>query len=468
MSQKNETTILVLALLITLGFVGAGLWWFANQTQIFSANKGATNSISPILGGLNDRISLGNKNLITADTNPNKQAGVQAFAKRDFATAIAHLQSSLQGNHNDPEALIYLNNAKANNNRSLKIAVSVPIGGNLNIAKEILRGVAQAQDEVNRSGGIKGAWLQVEIANDDNDLNIAKKLASEFVKDSSILAVVGHNTSDVSYAAAPVYQQGGLVMISPTSDAKILSGVGSYIFRTIPSSRFQADTLSRYAIRTARKSNIAICFDSQSQYSQSFKDEFISAIYSDGGKIAQTNCDFSASNFNPSAIISQAVSNGADGLLLVSPVTKIDRALEVAQTNQGRLALLSSSTLYTFQTLKQGQADVNGMVLAVGWHPNAIAGNPFPSSAKKLWGGDVSWRTAIAYDATQAIITGLRQSNTRQGLQKALSNSNFSAKGATGTIQFLPSGDRNGAAILVKIQPGASSGTGYDFVPVMQ
>ncbi|WP_256377864.1 hypothetical protein [Synechococcus sp. PCC 7502] len=33
-------------------------------------------------------------------------------------------------------------------------------------------------------------------------------------------------------------------------------------------------------------------------------------------------------------------------------------------------------------------------------------------------------------------------------------------------IQFQPSGDRNNAAILVKVQPGKGSGTGYDFVPV--
>jgi phosphate transport system substrate-binding protein len=32
MSQKNETTVLVLALLITLGLVGAGVWWFTRQS----------------------------------------------------------------------------------------------------------------------------------------------------------------------------------------------------------------------------------------------------------------------------------------------------------------------------------------------------------------------------------------------------------------------------------------------------
>jgi branched-chain amino acid transport system substrate-binding protein len=70
-----------------------------------------------------------------------------------------------------------LNNATASNGSSLKIAVSVPIGSNPNVAQEILRGVRQAQDEVNNSGGINGAKLQVEIVNDDNSPEVVREVA---------------------------------------------------------------------------------------------------------------------------------------------------------------------------------------------------------------------------------------------------------------------------------------------------
>ncbi|MFM8006704.1 MAG: ABC transporter substrate-binding protein, partial [Dolichospermum sp.] len=69
----------------------------------------------------------------------------------------------MRQNQNDPESLIYLNNSLNNSSKYIKIAVSVPIGGNLNVAKEILRGVAQAQDQVNRNSGINGKLLQVAI-----------------------------------------------------------------------------------------------------------------------------------------------------------------------------------------------------------------------------------------------------------------------------------------------------------------
>ncbi|BAY33006.1 extracellular ligand-binding receptor [Nostoc carneum NIES-2107] len=467
MNSQKEIKLLILSLLCTVGVLGLGLWLW-NQ---FSGNSLTSlipgNSSQPGNGGSqSQRISLGGKILVAADTSADKEAGVQAFAKGDFATASNKLKSSLQKHRNDPESLIYLNNSQIKNTNSLKIAVSVPIGGNLDVAKEILRGVAQAQDEVNRSGGINGKLLQVAIANDDNEANQAQQIAKQFVQDTTILAVVGHNSSNASIAAAPIYQEGGLVMISPSSTAQNLSGIGNYIFRTVPSNGSFAASLANYTIKTARKNNIAICADSKSIDTQSFKDEFIKGIVAGGGKVNPTNCDVAAADFNPSALISQFISSGADSLVLAPHVDRINKALDLAAANNGKLTLFASPTLYTFQTLQVGKSDVNGLVLAIPWHPQAIPGNPFPQNAVKLWGGNVNWRTATAYDATIAIAKGLQQDSTRDGLEKALHSPSLVANGATGKIQFLPSGDRNGTAVLVKIQPSNKSATGYDFIPL--
>jgi branched-chain amino acid transport system substrate-binding protein len=338
MKSQSETKILILSLLIPGCILGLGLSWFMsisgqNNNKLLPLNqKESTSKLT------SERLSFGDKILVAADTNPNKQAGVKAFAQGDFSTAYSKFKSALKVNRNDPEALIYYNNAKVSQSDPVKIAVSVPIGDNLDVAKEILRGVAQAQDEVNQSGDLK---LQVEIANDDNDPAIAQQIATEFVKDTSILGVVGHNASNASIAAAPVYQQGGLVTISPTSFAQNLSGIGSYLFRTVPSISSVADSLSDYVLKRAYKTNIAICVDSKSIDNQSFRDEFVKAIEAAGGKINPTVCDLSAPDFNPSSTISQAISSGADSLVLAPYVGRIDRALEVARFNQGRLALLA-------------------------------------------------------------------------------------------------------------------------------
>ncbi len=414
---------------------------------------------------LDKRVSLGEKILVTAEASPEKEAGVEKFKAGQFEEAIAEFSASLKANRNDPETRIYLNNAiAATRGNFTKIAVSVPIGGNVNVAKEILRGVAQYQHEINHGKYIQGKLLQVEIANDDNNPEIAKKLAKQFVADSSILAVLGHNSSDVSIAVASIYQNAGLVMVSPTSISRNLSGIGSYIFRVVPSSRKIADALAKYVVKTARKNKIAVCADSKSQASASFKEDFSEAIYAENGQMTRTACDFSAPDFNSTEVVTQAISEGANGLLLAPSVEKLNQATDVIRSSKGRLALFGNHSMYSFDMLQQGQTEANGMVLSVFWHSSEAKNISFSSDSKRFWNGAGSWRTAMAYDATKSIALGLNSGLHRDRLRKALSGSNFSVKGATGTVRFLPSGDRQGDGLLVKVQPGKSSGTGYDFV----
>jgi branched-chain amino acid transport system substrate-binding protein len=473
MPQKNETTILLFTFLITVALLGGGFYFFRDQLMgLLSPNSSQTGSGNISSNQKEAQNSIGNAILIQADITPEKQSGVAAFATGNYQQAITDFQASLKVKPNDPETLIYLNNAKGINQNPIKIAVVVPIGGNLNVAKEMLRGVAQAQNQFNQQGGINRRWLQVEIFNDDNNIDKAQQVAQDIVKQGDILAVVGHNSSDASLVAAAEYQLGKIVMVTPTSDATAVtreaSGRGNFIFRTIPSIRFQADALSRYAVKTAKKTKIAVCIDSQAEYSLPLQQDFTSAVFADGGQIVDINCDFSDDKFNANNIISRAISQGADSILLIPSVDRLNAAITLAKANQQRLFLLGSSALYTFQTLKEGQNFVRGMVLAVPWHPNVFK-NSFPQAAKQLWGGEVNWRTALAYDATNAIIQGLKQGGvSRDGVQQILSASGFSFAGASGNITFLPSGDRNAPGIVVKIEArsNSKSGTGFDFVPV--
>lgn len=462
MTPKNETTLLLLSLATTLALVGGGVWFLKDKLLPSNSSSNFLPFSSP---PLETRSSIGETILVTADSTPQKQAGVEAFQKKDFKTAVQSFQSSLKTQRNDAEALIYLNNAEATAKNPVKIAVIVPIGGNLNISKEILRGVAQAQNEINQNGGIQGRGLQVLIVNDDNNPDIAKNVAESLVKDSGTLGVVGHNSSTATLAAASIYQAGQLILISATATADKIAELGDYIFRTVPPYRFEGNTLARYTVKTAKKAKTLVCFDSRDDASQSLKENFIVSLTTEGGQVASVNCDFSAPDFNPSAIISQGISTGADSLALFPSVNRLTPALEIAKANQKQLTLLGSSTLYTFQTLKEGQADISGMALAVPWHPAKFEKTGFPAQARKLWGGAVNWRTPMAYDATNVMAMGLKQGGfSRQGIQQTLANPGFELEGATGRIAFLPSGDRIGVPLLVKVAPGQGSGTGFDFV----
>jgi branched-chain amino acid transport system substrate-binding protein len=292
MSQKNETAVLVLSLLITIGLAGAGIWLLTSRGGI---NLGGSSPPNPTFPksprgeqseqAIGQRLSAGQKLLIPEQATTTKQTAVQAIASGNYNAAISDLQASLNTNRNDPEALIYLNNARIGDRKSYTIAAAVPIGGDINAAREIMRGVAQVQNEINQSGGISGTPLKVVIANDDNNPEIASQIASAIANNSEVLGVIGHFSSDATLAASKIYQQKQLVAISPTSTSVQLSGVGNNIFRTVPSDRFAANALSRYMVGKLQKQKAAVFFNSASNYSKSLKSEFTTALYGDGGQV---------------------------------------------------------------------------------------------------------------------------------------------------------------------------------------
>lgn len=461
--QKKETLVLVLTLLITLGLLGIGAWWFFSRARL---NVSPTNNSLENVGdrGVKERISLGEKALISGDISPAKQAGMAAIAANNYPQAITNLESALTAKRNDPETLIFLNNARIGNNKSYTIAVSVPISTDPNGSLEILRGVAMAQNEI-QGTGIKGIPLKVAIANDDNNPEIAKQIASQFVKTSDILGVVGPYASDVTLAAGTVYTTGKLVSISPISTAVKLSSFSPYVLRTVPSDYVAARALSEYMLTQMSQKKVAVFFNSQSGYSQSFKSEFVTAVSLGGGQVV-SEFDLGAPGFSAAKSVEQAVAQGAKVLMLAANTGTLDAALQVVQVNRQRLGLLGDDDVYSPKTLEVGQDNAEGMVVAVPWHIDANRDSPFVRQSKQLWIGNVNWRTAMAYDATKALIAAIERDPTRTGVQQALMAPNFSASGASGTVQFMPSGDRSAPVQLVKIVPGQQSGTGYDFVPV--
>ncbi|MEO1341443.1 MAG: ABC transporter substrate-binding protein [Cyanobacteria bacterium J06635_13] len=469
MNQKKENVVLLLSLLITAGVIAGGLWWLRGNKQILDVtldgDRQENVSQEDVSADLDSKPSTGETILFQQDLTPEKKAAAQAIADQNFSEAESLLEQSLSKQRNDPEGLIYLNNARIGVNKAYSIAVPVPIGSEQTTAKEILRGAAQAQSEINQQGGINGIPLKVLIVNDDNNAQTAIQVAQELAKNQEILGVVGHFSSGVTLATAPIYQQNKLVAISPSSTSVAISNQGDYIFRTVPSDRFTSNALAKYFLNQLQLQQAMIVYNSQSAYSRSLQETFTTEIVSNGGEIV-SEVDLSSNNFNPAAILKDAKAQGVQALVFLNDSTTIDQAYLLMQLNDRQLPLLGGDSLYKPQTLEIGGEKAVSLVTAVPWHALGSVNQEFPAAARRLWGGDVSWRTAMAYDATKTLIVGLTNSPSRTGVQKALAQAGFNLSGATGTVKFLKSGDRNGAVQLVEVQPGKRSSYGYDFVPL--
>jgi len=210
---------------------------------------------------LTEKISTGEKFVVDLNPSNFKQSGAQAFANKNYDEAIAQWSESLKQDQNDPETLIYQSNALIGELPAYSIAVPVPVEAELNVAKEIFRGIAQAQYEINQNGGINNKPIKVIIANDRNNPKTAKELALNFSQNNSILGIIGHFSSNITLEAAQIYEMQGLVMVFPTSSSVALSNVGSYVFRTVSSDCFTGNALVEYLTNNLQIKQAALLYE---------------------------------------------------------------------------------------------------------------------------------------------------------------------------------------------------------------
>lgn len=77
--------------------------------------------------------------------------------------------------------------------------------------------VEMAVEDFNAAGGIDGQPVELEVYDDKGDQKEAINVANIVIGNPDVFAVIGSYGSSVSMAAAPVYQEARMPMISPNT-----------------------------------------------------------------------------------------------------------------------------------------------------------------------------------------------------------------------------------------------------------
>ncbi|MDB9483321.1 ABC transporter substrate-binding protein, partial [Dolichospermum circinale CS-537/05] len=411
--------------------------------------------------------------LFPNNNNPSRDQGIAAFKNGNYQEAAKLFQQAIKANQKDPELVIYYNNARARQQGSpFILAVVVPIGTNENDAQEILRGVAQAQNQFNDNKGLNNRFLEIVIANDDNTKS-AQQVAQQLVKDNSILGVIGHNSSDATQAELPEYEKAGLAIISPTATSVFLKR--SVFFRTVSSDASAGKKLAEYTFNNLKLKRAVIFANPNSPYSNSIREVFTNRFEKLGGEVVRKPLiDLTDINFDARREISATVYSRdkfAQAAMLFPDTQSTDTAIKIVKEiirrnaklkdnpQDGRvkeLKMLGGDTLYSDNTSK----NVEGLIVATPWFRETPQAKDFAQKSEKKWGGGISWRTATSFDATQAFIKALSNNATRTNLLEKLPSINLDTNETSGyQLKFTEEREREGQSILVQVKDGK-------FVPI--
>jgi branched-chain amino acid transport system substrate-binding protein len=146
----------------------------------------------------------------------------------------------------------------------IMVGIAGPLSGStLNVGEQQEIGALKAIDHLNDQGGLLGEEVVAISVDDACEPEQAKAAARQLVSEG-VIFVVGHVCSGASLAASKIYEEAGIIMISPAStNPKVTDDGGPNVFRVIGRDDQQGMIAGDYLADNYANSKIAIIHDGQ-------------------------------------------------------------------------------------------------------------------------------------------------------------------------------------------------------------
>ncbi|OZI41209.1 leucine ABC transporter subunit substrate-binding protein LivK [Bordetella genomosp. 5] len=195
---------------------------------------------------------------------------------------------------------------------TIKIGVVGPTTGPVTQYGEMVReGVNTAIERINAAGGVDGKQLEAVVIDDACEPKQGPVAANRVVN-GKIGFVVGHVCSGATIAATEIYNNEGVVMVTPSATSPAVTDGKNYefIFRTIGRDDQQGPAAAKFVLEKIKPKTVAVLHDKQS-YGQGIATAVKDTLEKAGVKIAVFE-GINAGDSDFSAVITKLKSNGVD------------------------------------------------------------------------------------------------------------------------------------------------------------
>jgi branched-chain amino acid transport system substrate-binding protein len=320
------------------------------------------------------------------------------------------------------------------------------------------RGIQLAIEEINAAGGIQGKKIRLITYDDKGDAREAGSAVTRLVTRDRVTAVLGEVASGLSLAAAPICQEYGVPMISPSSTNPKVTKVGDMIFRVCFIDPFQGSVCSKFAREHEgiKASKAAILCDQAAPYSVGLQEEFEKAFIASGGTIVSKQA-YQAGDQDFSAQLTSIRSSEPDVIFIPGYYTDVGNIALQAKKLGINVPMLGGDG---WDSVKLGQ--IAGDALNGSYYSNHYSPedpNPRVQDFIKLYQGKhqeiPDGLAALGYDAAKILFQAMKTAKSLGGADIAaeLAKTKDFA-GVTGVISI--DGDRNAIkpAVILEMKDG--------------
>jgi branched-chain amino acid transport system substrate-binding protein len=193
----------------------------------------------------------------------------------------------------------------------VKFAIAGPLtGANAATGAQMKNGTDQAAEDINKAGGILGQKIVVSYGDDASDPKQGVSVANKFAADG-VKFVIGHYNSGVTIPASEVYQENGILQITPASTNPTVTERKMWnIFRVCGRDDQQGKVAGDYILKHFKGKKIAFVHD-KTTYGKGLADEAMKTVQAGGMKgVLYEGINTGEKDF--SALVSKIKQSGAD------------------------------------------------------------------------------------------------------------------------------------------------------------
>ncbi len=301
-----------------------------------------------------------------------------------------------------------------------------------------------AVDEWNEKGGIEGKEIKFFIEDSQGTLEKGQAAIEKLININKIEGLVGCVLTGVSLGVGPRAQVEKLVMISPSTTHADFTGIGNYLFRTVPSDGLQAEVAGRYFYQEMGIENLAI-LHVKNDYSQGLAENVTRVFEGAGGKVIITETA-SVGDKDFRTQLTNIKAKNPDAIYIPNYFAEIAQILEQASDLGIDIPFVSADGFTNPEVFALAGKHTEGVVYS--GTPNDEGSDlrsTFEAKYVARYGANPDSFALNAYDAANVLLEAIEASYANGGFDSAFVRdyvAQASFQGVSGNVSFFENGDR--------------------------
>jgi len=340
----------------------------------------------------------------------------------------------------------------------IKVGVFMALtGAQATFGQSSSNAIRLAAEEINAKGGIGGKQVRLIVKDDRSRKEDAASCVRMLLDQDKVDAILGEVASSSSLAAAPLCQEAGVPMITPSSTNPRVTQVGDCIFRVCFTDDFQGQVMAKFARRTLKAQMAAILTDVANDYSVGLAKRFREVFTELGGKIVAGDTSYAEGDKDFSGQLTKIAAADPDVLFVPGYYTDVALVAKQAKTHNLRATICGGDGYDSPKLVALAGDAANGLYFS----NHCWKGDPSPvvrgfyQAYQAKHGEEPDALAALGYDAMYVLAHALAAAGSTD---KAAVRDRIAATtgfaGVTGTFSIDAQRNAKKAAVVLTIKNG--------------